>query len=223
MQSVCNIGCFSNRNTSHERDAINMTMILWLRTSSQDESYGSHVSLIFLKFSFFNVWKIHSNHNLIFKLMSFVSVLYSNFTGDDIMPWTQYSIVCKVVAWWELYIHGARKLRVWAEAQRRRGQYSVSVAGAGCRLCLVFSFELGAEYLDELSLVRVDVALHHFHARTEQSLERRHVQHYLRNSLHIPVTVVTVPLKSNLSRFIKTVIIIWKFLSPPAQSRRREN
>jgi len=36
---------------------------------------------------------------------------------------------------------------------------------------------LGAEYLDELSLVGHHVSLHHFHAWTEQSLERRHVQH----------------------------------------------
>jgi len=34
-----------------------------------------------------------------------------------------------------------------------------------------------AEYLDELLFVGDDVALHHVHARTEQSLERRHVQH----------------------------------------------
>jgi len=67
--------------------------------------------------------------------------------------------------------------------------------------CLVFSFKLGAEYLDELSLVGVDVALHHFHARTEQSLKRRHVQHYLRISSRIPVIVVTVLLKSNLFMF----------------------
>jgi len=36
---------------------------------------------------------------------------------------------------------------------------------------------VGAEYVEQLLFIGDDVALHQFHARTKQSLERGHVQH----------------------------------------------
>jgi len=50
---------------------------------------------------------------------------------------------------------------------------------AACSTSLVGSWYLWAEYLDDLLSVNVDISLHHVHARTKQSLERRHVQHWM--------------------------------------------
>jgi len=72
-------------------------------------------------------------------------------------------------------------LKLGRESHRTRASALISCRRRLCpplRGLFVVVVKFGAEYLDDLLFVGDHVSLHDVHARTEQSFERSHVEHW---------------------------------------------